>query len=75
MAKALQTTEAKARAGELVTPKGDLPTVVGGLTANLQHAIANMAPDDVVVELDVYEDATRSQAKLRFRAYRHRSTS
>jgi hypothetical protein len=68
MTKALQTT--KARSGELVTMEGDLPTVVGALAANVQRALANMTPDDVLIELDAYQEGTRSSARLRFRAYR-----
>ena len=68
MTKALQPT--KARSDELVTTEGDLPTVVGSLAANVQHAMANMTPDDVLIELDAYQDGSRSSARLRFRAYR-----
>jgi hypothetical protein len=68
MTKALQPT--KARSDELVTTEGDLPTVVGSLAANVQHALANMTPDDVLIELDAYQEGTRSSARLRFRAYR-----
>jgi hypothetical protein len=60
----------KARSGELVTMEGDLPTVIVSLAANLQHAVANMAPDDMLIELDAYQDGTKSSARLRFRAYR-----
>jgi hypothetical protein len=68
MSQALQTT--KALPGELVTVEGDLPTVVGALAQNLQAAVTNMVPDDVLVELDCCQDAMQSRAKLRFRAYK-----
>jgi hypothetical protein len=68
MAQALQTT--KARSGELVMVEGDLPTVVSSLVANVQHAVANMILDDILIELDAYQDGTKSSARLRFRAYR-----
>jgi hypothetical protein len=34
--------------------------------------MAGMAPDDVVIEVDVDQDGTKSSAHLRFRAYKHR---
>jgi hypothetical protein len=33
-----------------------------------------MAPDDVVIEVDVDQDGTKSTAHLKFRAYKHRPT-
>jgi hypothetical protein len=63
---ALQT--AKLPPGELITMEGDLPTVVSSLAANLEHAVATLLPDDVLIELDAYQDGTRSSARLRFRA-------
>jgi hypothetical protein len=38
-------------------------------TIDLQHAVAKTSPDELI-ELDVYQDGTKSSALLRFRAYR-----
>ena len=36
--------------------------------------MTGMAPDDVVIEVDVDQDGTKSTARLKFRAYKHRQT-
>jgi len=36
--------------------------------------MTGMAPDDVVIEVDVDQDGTKSTVHLKFRAYKHRPT-
>ena len=40
------------------------------LATHLETAMTGMAPDDVVIEVDVDQDGTKSTAHLRFRAYK-----
>jgi hypothetical protein len=52
----------------------DLSSAMRALAKHLEFAMAGMAPDDVVIEVDVDQDGTKSSAHLRFRAYKHRPT-
>jgi hypothetical protein len=49
----------------------DLSSAMRALAKHLETAMTGMAPDDVVIEIDV-DQAT---AHLRFRAYKHRPGS
>jgi hypothetical protein len=44
------------------------------LATHLETAMTGMAPDDVVIEVDVDQDGTKSTVHLKFRAYKHRPT-
>jgi hypothetical protein len=44
------------------------------LATHLQTAMTEMAPDDVLIEVNVDQDGTKATARLKFRAYKHRQT-
>jgi hypothetical protein len=52
----------------------DLSSAMRALETHLKTAMTAMAPDDLVIEVDVGPDGTKSSAHLRFRAYKHRPT-
>ena len=51
----------------------NLSSAMGALATQLETAMKGLA-DDVLVEVDVDQDDTKSSAHLRFRAYKHRPT-
>jgi hypothetical protein len=53
----------------------DLSSAMRALAKHLETAMTGMAPDDVIVEVDVDQDGTKSTARLKFRAYKHRPGS
>ena len=52
----------------------DLSSAMRALATHLETAMTGMAPDDVLIEVDVDQDGTKSTARLKFRAYKHRPT-
>jgi hypothetical protein len=52
----------------------DLSSAMRALATHLETAMTGMAPDDVVIEVNVDQDGTKSSAHLRFRAYKRRPT-
>jgi hypothetical protein len=48
----------------------ELSSAMRALATHLETAMAGLAPDDVVIEVDVNQDGTKSSAHLRLRAYK-----
>jgi hypothetical protein len=48
----------------------ELSSAMRALATHLETAMAGMAPDDVVIEVDVNQDGTKSSAHLRLCAYK-----
>jgi hypothetical protein len=57
----------------VTAPPVNLAGAIGELMQNVKASLGNMQADDVSIEVDAHSDAERSSARVRFRAYRHRS--
>jgi hypothetical protein len=57
----------------VTAPTVNLAGAIGELMQNVKASLGNMQADDVSIEVDAHSDAERSSARVRFRAYRHRS--
>jgi hypothetical protein len=51
----------------------DLAAAVGSVTADMKHALSAMSADDLTFEFDGHSSPERSSARVRIRAYKHRS--
>ena len=54
-------------------PPVNLADAVAAIFESVKATLDRTRPDDISVEVDAHSDSGRSSARIRFRAYRHRS--
>jgi hypothetical protein len=58
----------------VVAPPANLASSIGEVMQRFTSSLGNMQADDLSIEIDAHSDQQRSSARVRVRAYKHRTS-